>query len=119
MTKIMLSEHFSRDEFKCKCCGQIEIDPKLLSYLECLRAALGHIPIYVNSGYRCANHNKKVGGVNNSLHLKGQAADIRINGDIRELALVADKIFKNNGMGIYKNFIHVDTGKKNRFIGKY
>lgn len=33
-------------------------------------------PIYVNSGYRCAKLNKAVGGVSNSQHLYGEAADL-------------------------------------------
>ena len=36
-------------------------------------------PIYVNSGYRCPALNKAVGGVANSQHLTGQAADIDVN----------------------------------------
>ena len=34
-------------------------------------------PILINSGYRCEWINKKVGGVKNSQHTKGEAADIR------------------------------------------
>lgn len=33
-------------------------------------------PIYINSGYRCKQLNNAVGGVSNSYHLKGMAADI-------------------------------------------
>lgn len=33
-------------------------------------------PIYVNSGFRCAALNKKVGGVSSSQHCKGEAADL-------------------------------------------
>lgn len=33
-------------------------------------------PIYVNSGYRCPELNKAVGGVGNSFHVFGCAADI-------------------------------------------
>lgn len=33
-------------------------------------------PIYVNSGYRCEELNKAVGGVSNSFHLTGCAADL-------------------------------------------
>ena len=33
-------------------------------------------PIYVNSGYRCPQLNRLVGGVPGSQHLKGEAADI-------------------------------------------
>lgn len=43
--------------------------------LEPLRAHLGH-PIHINSGYRCPALNKAVGGVQNSFHMKGRAADI-------------------------------------------
>ena len=35
-------------------------------------------PIYINSGYRSQELNKAVGGVHDSQHRKGQAADIRI-----------------------------------------
>jgi len=35
-------------------------------------------PIYITSGYRSKELNKAVGGVHNSQHRKGQAADIRI-----------------------------------------
>jgi len=33
-------------------------------------------PIYVNSGYRSPEVNMAIGGVNNSQHMKGEAADI-------------------------------------------
>lgn len=33
-------------------------------------------PIYINSGYRCPALNRKVGGVENSYHVRGMAADI-------------------------------------------
>lgn len=33
-------------------------------------------PIYINSGYRCPELNKAVGGVDNSFHLDGCAADL-------------------------------------------
>ena len=35
-------------------------------------------PIYVNSGYRCEELNKAVGGARNSFHLSGCAADIDV-----------------------------------------
>ena len=45
--------------------------------LDPIRAAWGG-PITVNSGYRSPELNKKVGGVSNSQHLKGEAADITV-----------------------------------------
>lgn len=37
-----------------------------------------HMPIIVTSGYRCQRLNSLVGGVKNSAHMEGRAADIRI-----------------------------------------
>ena len=48
--------------------------------LDPLRAANG--PITINSGFRCPSLNSLVGGVSNSQHVTGQAADISIKGDI-------------------------------------
>lgn len=46
--------------------------------LQPIRDAWGK-PITISSGYRCSRLNKAVGGVNNSQHLYGQAADIKAN----------------------------------------
>lgn len=45
--------------------------------LDPLRRLYGK-PIKINSGYRCEQLNKLVGGVANSWHLKGNAADLHI-----------------------------------------
>ena len=47
--------------------------------LQPLRDRLGR-PIIITSGYRCSQLNKAIGGVANSQHTKGQAADIKVNG---------------------------------------
>lgn len=46
--------------------------------LEPLRSKVG-IPIRINSGYRCERLNRAVGGVSNSYHLQGCAADIHLD----------------------------------------
>lgn len=46
--------------------------------LQPLRSIYGK-PIVITSGYRCAALNKLVGGVANSYHLQGNAADIRVH----------------------------------------
>ena len=51
--------------------------------LEPLRVAMGE-PIKIGSGFRCQALNKAVGGVYNSQHLKGQAADLCIDGDLQK-----------------------------------
>ena len=41
-------------------------------------------PIPISSGFRCQTLNNAVGGVRNSQHLKGEAADLCIGGDIQK-----------------------------------
>lgn len=48
-------------------------------------------PIFVNSGYRCAELNKAVGGVADSFHLEGCAADI----DTRQGRKENEKLFEH------------------------
>ena len=51
-------------------------------------------PIYVNSGYRCAELNKAVGGVPDSFHVQGMAADIDVH-DAKENRKLFEHISKN------------------------
>ena len=78
--------------------------------LDPLREKYGK-PIRVNSGYRCPNHNLKVGGDTGSQHMKGEAADVApLNGDASDLAKLVE-IIKENGkfdqLIIYPSFVHV------------
>lgn len=74
--------NFKKSEFKCpcgKCNGYGDgIASSLLVTLQKLRDKYGKLQI--TSGYRCASHNKAVGGSTNSKHMKGQAADFYIDG---------------------------------------
>ena len=54
--------------------------------LDPLREAWGR-PIHVNSGYRCAELNKAVGGSPTSHHVKGMAADITAGDTIANIKL--------------------------------
>jgi uncharacterized protein YcbK (DUF882 family) len=97
-----LSAHFSREEFVCHCCSEFRLDDRLLAALEALRERAGQA-VLVLSGYRCPEHNRRVGGAPNSQHILGKAADIRIHGltlqQIYELAeSVAD--FARGGIGV-------------------
>ena len=57
--------------------------------LDPLRERWG-VPIYINSGYRCPELNKKVGGAKNSYHLRGMAADITAKSVFYNTALYAE-----------------------------
>lgn len=62
--------------------------------LDKLREAWGS-PIKVNSGYRCDELNKKIGGSKTSSHVKGYAADlVPANGDIDGLVECAIELSK-------------------------
>ena len=51
--------------------------------LQPLREAM-HEPIKIGSGFRSLALNQAVGGVSNSQHMRGEAADLCIDGDIQK-----------------------------------
>ena len=111
-----LSRNFSRSEFACPHCGEVEIDPLLVATLQRIRDKAG--PVVVTSGYRCPVHNEAVGGVNNSQHIYGRAADIYVPGMsqaallslVREM-VVNEEIYVGYAYAIKnsKRAVHVDV----------
>lgn len=75
INNIKITKNFSLREFQCPCCHAVMIHPRLACAMQRLRDARGKALI-VTSGYRCARHNAKAGGVSGSRHLRGLAADI-------------------------------------------
>ena len=75
-------------------------------------------PVVISSGYRSKALNKAVGGVRNSQHMTGEAADIKGNKDqLREwMAWIMDNcrfdqlILEHNKAGLY--WIHVSYSTK-------
>jgi uncharacterized protein YcbK (DUF882 family) len=75
-----LSKNLARREITCKCgCGFDIVDFKLVETFQALRDYVNK-SIYITSGCRCPEHNKKVGGVGESAHVEGKALDMYING---------------------------------------
>jgi len=106
-----LSAHFSKAELACHCCGELKIENGLIEALEQLRTLAGK-EIIVHDAYRCPAHNQEVGGVTDSEHTRGMAADISIAGlslqQMFELALHIPT-FLNGGIGVYDGgFLHLD-----------
>ena len=117
-----LSANFDSSEFDCHgsgCCSSTLVDDKLVTYLQQIREHFGK-PVNISSGYRCATHNKNIGGATNSRHSKGQAADIYISGVApAEIAKYAESI-GILGIGLYETnsdgfFVHVDTRETKSF----
>lgn len=106
------SEHFSAEEISCRCCGKgaEKVSPRLLELLEQLRANTGGLPLELSCAYRCPKHNAEVGGVENSQHILGTAADIRTPSHLTvgQLKWYAEQL-PFDGIGVYDWGIHVDT----------
>lgn len=102
--------YFTNEEFQCKCgkCPVQPVDPVLLARLNGLRSKYGK-PIYITSGWRCEDYNKKVGGVGDSAHLDGTAADIFCTSSHDRYILLFHSIGLFNRIGIGTTFLHVDV----------
>ena len=122
-----ITTNFNRQEFDCK--DGTVVPNHLLSNvkqvcenLEVLRTYLKAPISITGSGYRTKQHNKRVGGASNSLHLTASAADINVKGYTPKqvydaiLFLISQGKMKEGGVGLYKGFVHYDVrGKKARW----
>ena len=111
--------YFTDEEIKCKCgCGLIMYVPYFFYKVNTLRDIVGQ-PLRVNSWCRCAIHNLSVGGSLTSSHLKGLAVDLSIPTEyIKYRVLLAAGEVHFRGVGVGKNFIHLDDDQDkpdNRF----
>ena len=106
-----LSTNFVVKEFACKDGSDyILIDTELVEVLQKIRDHFGK-SVTINSAYRNATYNKKIGGVSNSQHTKGTAADIVVSGAApEEVAKYTEYIMpEKGGIGLYSSFVHVDV----------
>ncbi len=95
------------------------IDPKLYDLVYAIQTEVGHRgKVEIISGYRSPATNDKLrkssnGVAKRSLHMQGQALDIRLAGvdtaKVRDAALA----LRAGGVGYYRksDFVHVDTGR--------
>lgn len=118
--------YFKESEFKCKCgkCTMPTNCPpdELIDILVSIREHYGK-PVHINSGYRCPEHNAKVGGAPASRHRYGDAVDFRVSGvPTSEVhRYVKENFFdKSDHLGLAKKivkdplagFVHLDTWRK-------
>ena len=108
-----LSSNFRVREFACKDGSDaVLVAPRLVMVLQSIRDHFGKA-VNINSGYRTPQYNTKVGGVNQSQHCYGTAADITVTGvEVENVAAYARKIMPDwGGVGIYKaqGFTHIDV----------
>ena len=122
-----LSPHFCAREFRCKCSSPhtFQVSEQLISMLERLYMALDCGKIIVSSGYRCAAHDKAVGGNGAGQHTKGTAADVVCydkSGNIISAKTVCCKA-QDLGFGGIANItgaytsVHLDVRTGSRYYG--
>lgn len=86
---------------------------RLAAYLDDIRTKFGK-PILISSGYRCPMLNKAVGGVVNSQHLKGLAADLVCSDMEKLLSIIRetkgfDQVITEHNKGSKSYWIHVSV----------
>ena len=110
--------YFEKSEFDCKETGENKMQDAFISRLSKLREAYGK-PMKITSGYRSANHGIEKRKAQPGKHTQGIAADIYATGaDKYRIARLA---FAQgfSGVGIGKNFIHVDISKERFAVWGY
>lgn len=105
-----LSANFKAYEFDCPCtrCTETKIDMALVTILQKNRDHFGK-PIAPNA-YRCPEHNARTpNAAKASRHMEGSASDFSIRG-VATLEIAAyNESIGVKGIGLYDNFVHVDT----------
>jgi hypothetical protein len=74
--------------------------------LQPLRSLYGK-PMHINSGYRCEELNKAVGGVESSQHRQGLAADIRCDNPKALLSCLLSSGLIFDQAILYPSFLHL------------
>lgn len=99
------------------------IDPGLFDLLAAVQTAMSAVhgavlPLVVTSGYRTQRHNDRIeGAARASLHLRGQATDLRVPGYDAGAVAMAGALFGRGGIGIYPKFCHLDIGHTRVWTG--
>lgn len=109
-----ISKHFALGEFRPHDDSYtgVRVHPDLVSALDTIRVRAGSA-IRVTSGYRPPAYNAAVGGVSNSFHVDGFAADIYCDtlATAKLHAICEAVIADSGGVGYYpsQGFVHVDV----------
>jgi len=103
--------------------GQVNrIDLGVYYLLSMLQTELGGRPIGVTSGYRTKATNERLrqqglDAARYSFHLRGRAADVNIEGVSPARVAMLGSLFGLGGVGLYRNFVHLDTGPRRFWTG--
>ena len=126
-----ISPNFTETEADCNCgCGFMDVDEEFLMFIEDMRV-IAQVPFNPTSWCRCPIHNKNSGGIDDSAHTRGTAADFEASSGreryrflacfflaqlyqdcvitLAEARLYLKAMMENScGIGIADDFVHVD-----------
>ena len=122
-----LSKNFSWNEFtKSDTAARLHINNAITSWevrdnikalvddvLQPLRDAWGG-PLFINSGYRCLELNKAVGGVPTSQHVLGEGADVGCTDPYALAKLVKKMRLEFDQMILYPSFVHLSYKREGK-----
>jgi|TARA_R110000823_G_scaffold42227_7_gene110752 zinc D-Ala-D-Ala carboxypeptidase len=107
------TEHFSKLELSCPCCGVMGMDQEFLGILEAVRKEYGK-PMKLNSSFRCREHNEAIKAKSSSSHCLGLAVDISCEGSRQRYDLIRHLLKHVTRIGIGEGFIHADNDLANK-----
>lgn len=111
-------DYFGEHEFECRCRScvpAVKMDYELLKALDYMRKRFGK-PIIVNSGIRCPDHNEREGGVPSSSHLKGKAADVRVDNDRDRFQMIKFALeYGVPRIGVGYGYLHLDVDREKNY----
>ena len=112
-------KYFKLSEFDCKETGENFMNQDFLIMLDMLREECG-FPFIITSGYRSVDHSIEKAKKTPGTHTKGIAADIFVrNGNEKYLIIKYAMKLGFTGVGVAKNFIHVDTRNTTPVVWSY
>jgi len=116
LNDFQLTDNFNLQEYASPDSNEVKIDSRVVDVCQDLRNKIGALT--VTSGYRTVLHNKKVGGADNSYHLRGLAVDLQPKrmDMLPELFSLATENWQINGIGLYNKHIHIDLREKGRIV---
>ena len=101
-------KYFKLEDFDCQETGENEMSTEFIQRLDGLRSVCG-FPFIVTSGYRSPNHSIEAKKERPGQHAQGIAADIKVVGGAQRRLLVEKALDMGfTGVGVDKNFVHVD-----------
>ena len=107
------TEHFSKLELSCPCCGVMGMDQEFMDILEAVRKEYGK-PMKLNSSFRCHKHNEAIGAKSSSSHCLGVAVDIDCDFSRQRFDLIRHLLKHVTRIGIGEGFIHADNDLANK-----